>query len=155
MPRRPPLAVPQGRSPPGEAPWREERRPRTGIVLTSPLELLANLAALTPRPAVNLLLYHGLLAPHARGRDQVVRYGRPAPTAAVEEPPEPPPSPRRNWTWAALMRRAFALDVLACPRCGDRMRLIATIADPRAVRQLLAAGPPGEPCGPGPPAQAA
>jgi hypothetical protein len=28
-------------------------------------------------PAVNLLLYHGLLASHARWRSQVVRYGRP------------------------------------------------------------------------------
>jgi len=25
------------------------------------------------------------------------------------------------------MRRAFNLDVLACPRCGGRLRLIATI----------------------------
>jgi uncharacterized protein YbaR (Trm112 family) len=32
------------------------------------------------------------------------------------------------------MRRAFALDVLACPRCGGRMRVIATIADPAAIR---------------------
>jgi hypothetical protein len=50
------------------------------------------------------------------------------------------------------MRRAIALDVLACPRCGGRMRLIATIEDPLAVRQILAARPPGEPPGPGPPA---
>jgi len=32
-----------------------------------PLEFLARLAALTPRPEINLLLYHGVLAPHARG----------------------------------------------------------------------------------------
>ena len=36
------------------------------------------------------------------------------------------------------MRRAFQLDVLACPRCGGRMRLIATIEDPRVIRQILA-----------------
>ncbi|MBI4609726.1 MAG: hypothetical protein HY726_12040 [Candidatus Rokubacteria bacterium] len=35
------------------------------------------------------------------------------------------------------MRRAFELDVLACPRCGSRMRLIATIEDPRVIRQIL------------------
>ena len=30
-----------------------------------------------------------------------------------------------------LMRRAFELDVLACSRCGSRMRLIVTTDDPR------------------------
>jgi uncharacterized protein YbaR (Trm112 family) len=28
------------------------------------------------------------------------------------------------------MRRAFDIDVLACPRCGGRLRLIATVEDP-------------------------
>jgi hypothetical protein len=31
------------------------------------------------------------------------------------------------------MRRAFDVDVLACPRCGGRMRLIATIDDPQVT----------------------
>ncbi len=48
------------------------------------------------------------------------------------------PSRPRYWAWADLMRRAFDLDVLACPRCGGRMRLIATIEDPRVIRQILA-----------------
>jgi hypothetical protein len=49
------------------------------------------------------------------------------------------------------MRRAFALDVLACPRCGGRLRVMATVADPVAVRQILAAQCPADPRGPGPP----
>ena len=32
----------------------------------------------------------------------------------------------------------FALDVLACPRCGGRRRLIAPVHDPGVVRALLA-----------------
>jgi hypothetical protein len=132
--------------------WRDGT---THLVL-EPLELLARLAALTPRPEVNLLLYHGLLAPHARGRHQVVRYGRLAPDAAAgaDTSAAPPPPAPRNWPWAALMRRAFALDVLACPRCGGRLRVIATVADPAAIRQILAARQPREARGPGPPAPA-
>ncbi len=42
------------------------------------------------------------------------------------------------WTWAALMRRVFDLDVLACPRCGGRLRLIATVEDPAVVGKILA-----------------
>ena len=36
------------------------------------------------------------------------------------------------------MRRAFDIDVLACPRCGGRMRLVATIEEPRIIREILA-----------------
>ncbi|HLF48251.1 MAG TPA: hypothetical protein VJA45_02660 [Methylomirabilota bacterium] len=36
------------------------------------------------------------------------------------------------------MDRAFAIDVLAGPRCGGRMRLIATIHDPGVIRRILA-----------------
>ena len=32
----------------------------------------------------------------------------------------------------------FDLDVLACPRCGGRMRLLATIEDPQVIRTILA-----------------
>jgi hypothetical protein len=35
------------------------------------------------------------------------------------------------------MQRAFEVDVLACPRCGGRLRLIATVEDPREIRSVL------------------
>jgi uncharacterized protein YbaR (Trm112 family) len=35
------------------------------------------------------------------------------------------------------MRRAFVIDVLACPRCGGRLRLLGTIEDPAAIRAIL------------------
>ena len=98
----------------------------------------------------------GVLAPHARWRPQVVGYGRAAPEAAAVDPAEArrvPSPPPRNWTWAALMRRAFAIDVLACPRCGGRLHVIATVEDLVAVRQILAARRPAETLGPGPPAR--
>jgi hypothetical protein len=47
------------------------------------------------------------------------------------------------------MRQAFAADVLACPRCGGRMVVLATIDDPRVVTRIPThLGPPldaGEP----------
>jgi hypothetical protein len=95
-----------------------------------------------------------VLAPRARWRPQVVGYGRVAPEAAVLGPAETrriSPPPPRNWTWAALMRRAFAIDVLACPNCGGRLRVIATVEDVLAVRHILAAQRWAQPLGPGPP----
>ena len=56
------------------------------------------------------------------------------------------------------MRRVLALDVLACPRCGGRLRVIATVQDPAVVRTILAhLGLSGgaDPPGPAPPAPAA
>ena len=35
------------------------------------------------------------------------------------------------------MRRAFGFDVLACPRCGRGMRLIALIEQPEVIRRIL------------------
>ena len=35
------------------------------------------------------------------------------------------------------MRRAFEADVLACPRCGGRMIVLATIDDPAVIARIL------------------
>jgi len=50
---------------------------------TATAELLETPAAITPRPAITLVRYHGVLAPPARGRSQVVRDGRAAPDATA------------------------------------------------------------------------
>ena len=39
--------------------------------------------------------------------------------------------------WAELMQRTFGFDVLACPRCGGRMRLIALIEQEAVVHRIL------------------
>jgi len=48
----------------------------TTHLLFEPVEFLEKLAALTPRPEINLVLYHGVLAPHAQWRAEVVAYRR-------------------------------------------------------------------------------
>jgi hypothetical protein len=35
------------------------------------------------------------------------------------------------------MRRAFDCDVLRCPQCPGRLRFIATIESPEAIRRIL------------------
>jgi len=133
----------------------------TRELVFEPLEFLERLAAMTPRPEKNLLICHGLLAARARSRDRVVAYGRvrPGPTASAGSPAAGPDStrekgPLRAWSWAALMHRAFPVDVLACPHCGSRLRLIATLHDPAVIRKILAhvgRSPSGLSPGPAPP----
>ena len=47
----------------------------------------------------------------------------------------------RYWAWAPLMQRAFDVDVLACPRCRGRLRLVATVDDPHVIHEILAPHP--------------
>jgi hypothetical protein len=52
------------------------------------------------------------------------------------------------------MRRGFGIDGLACPRCGGRLRRIATVEDPAVVGTILAhlgLLHPGDSPGPAPP----
>ena len=51
-------------------------------------------------------------------------------------PDEPALRPRRL-AWAELLRRVFAVDVLECPRCGGRMRLLAVIQPPDVAQAIL------------------
>ncbi len=136
----------------------------TRELVFEPLEFLERLAAMTPRPETNLLICHGVLASRARWRGRVAAYGRvaPDPTSASGSAAALAPAPdeareqskARSWSWAALMHRAFAIDVLACPRCGGRMHLIATIHDPAVIREILARlglSQSGQSPGPAPP----
>ena len=56
-----------------KTPWRDG----TSHIALQPRELLEKLAALIPRPYVNLIVYHGVLAPNAKWRREVVDFGRP------------------------------------------------------------------------------
>jgi hypothetical protein len=50
---------------------------------------------------------------------------------------EPAAAVERRLTWAALLRRVFAIDVLECARCGGRMRLLCFISDPDVASAIL------------------
>ena len=112
----------------------------TTQLLLSPLELIEKLATLVPPPRLNLLRHHGLLAPNARHRSQV-----------VPAPPSPPVSPTPGVSlaastgppriaWAALLARVFALDMTRCPACGEQLRLIAALTDLASIRRYLHGG---------------
>jgi len=105
----------------------------------TPTALLERLAVLVPRPRVNLVLYHGVLAPRAAWRAEVVP--RHAGMMSAADAPLPAaasvaPTPS-NLSWAALMQRAFAIDVLACPRCSGRLHMVALIEDAAVARRIL------------------
>jgi hypothetical protein len=110
-----------------------------------PVALLERLAVLIPRPRINLVLYYGILAPRAPWRPAVVASAgsesseTPAGGCVVaDEGNESAGRQRhRGYLWAELMRRTFGMDVLDCPRCGGRLRLLALIEHARVVERIL------------------
>jgi hypothetical protein len=126
------------------APWRDG----TTDFVFDPVDFLGRLAVLVPRPRVNLILCYGMLGARAGRRTEAVRR-----VSAETSPPEPAgavdrvaadtdgevthPAEGRGWRWAALMRRTFGFDGLACPRCGGRLRLIALIEDAAVIGRIL------------------
>ena len=136
----------------------------TTHVILEPLELMEKLVAIVPAPKAHLLRYSGILAPAAKWRASIVPAGTGAESSPhaddlqlVPETPhgatnpasetatslEPAASPSQdsrhdpNYAWAELMKRVWALDVLECPRCIGRMRVLAAIHHPDATRKIL------------------
>ncbi|HJN73793.1 MAG TPA: transposase [Myxococcota bacterium] len=117
---------------------RHEWRDGTTTVVLEPLDFIARLAALIPPPRCNLVRHHGVFAPAARLHRKLVR---PAPpliaSARGHTRPDPRAPLRRRLLWAELMQRTYGTDVLECPACGGRRRLIALIDDPLVIRAIL------------------
>ena len=104
----------------------------------SPLEFLQRLAALVPRPRLHLIRFHGVLAPHATLRTQIVP-GKPdqVPTPS-EDHDASHRSTQARLSWAQLLKRVFEIDMAHCPQCGGPLTLIAAIEDPTVIVKILA-----------------
>ena len=112
----------------------------THLVL-SPHELLEKLAALVPPPRLNLIRYHGVLAPSARDRDQIVPGADDKPETRGESDRQPSP---HRLSWCQLLARVFSIDVSECPDCGGRMRIVAALTEPACrVKQWRLGRRPG------------
>lgn len=152
---RPPVATERlSVLPDGRLLYRLKRRWRDGTshVIFEPLELVEKLAALVPPPRFNLIRYHGVLAPGSSLRSLVVpesghaseAEGHPGCPARGQVPAIDSGdtegrrgSRPRNYAWADLLKRVFEVDVLECPRCGGRMRILCAIHPPAAIRRIL------------------
>ncbi|GMW08072.1 MAG: hypothetical protein AMXMBFR8_28680 [Nevskiales bacterium] len=110
-------------------------RDGTTHVIFEPLDFIARLAALVPKPRVHLTRYHGVLAPHSSLRAQVTPAGRGKHTAPTERSPA---ERHRAMSWAKRLKRVFRIDIEPCERCGGKVKIIASIED--AARSACGAG---------------
>ena len=120
----------------------------TTLSLT-PLEFLERLALLIAPPRIHRHRYHGVLAPNANLRYQVIALGREQDSveesisgqldtqSAVGSSGGATPGRRTSSRWDALIARIYDVLPLVCPSCGASMRIIAFITDPVPVRSIL------------------
>ena len=116
-----------------ESPWRDG----TPHIVMSPLQFMQRLRALVPRQRLHLIRFHGVLAPHAKLRAQIV--------AACVNTAEPcdhhaqdiPTSAPARMSWACLLKRVFDIAIERCVHCGARLKMIAAIVDPRVIEKIL------------------
>jgi hypothetical protein len=86
--------------------------------------------------------YAGVLAPASSWRARVAppKDATLEPTAANENENDDDKPRRRGYRpWAELLKRTFAVDVLACPKCSGRMTLLAFVTEPKSIHRLLTA----------------
>ena len=115
-------------------PWRDGTR----AFVFDPLTFLERLVALVPHPREHQWTYFGVLAPASPLRDAVVpRRTVPSPGPGIGEPEADPCANAQRQSWAELLQRTFAVDVLRCPTCGGRRHRVATLTDPLVARRIL------------------
>jgi len=108
----------------------------TVAVDMDPLSLLTRLATSVPPPRFHTVRYAGVLAAASCWRP-LITPDPPEGPAASDEPGRKGPGGGYR-PWAELLARTFAVDVLVCPSCHGRMRLLAVIKEPANVARYLA-----------------
>lgn len=83
--------------------YRHPFRDGSTHVVLEPLDFMARLPALVPRPRLNLTRFHGVFAPHFRHRHKIVPQ---RPRGGVDED-----KPRAPMSWAQRLKRVFAIDI--------------------------------------------
>jgi hypothetical protein len=81
-------------------------------VVLEPLDFMARLAALVPRPRLNLTRFHGIFAPNFKHRHKIVPRHR---QRRVDQD-----KPLAPMNWAQRLKRVFDIDIESCPDCGGK-----------------------------------
>lgn len=115
-------------------------RDGTTHVVYEPLDFMAKLVALVPKPRVNLTRYHDVFTPNSQHRALVTpaRRGRHKKTNGPHTPTEQPSIEcRAAMTWAQRLKRIFNIDIETCPKCAGTVKVIACIKDPVVIKKIL------------------
>ena len=103
-------------------------RDGTTHIIFEPLDFISKLAALVPKPRVNLTRFHGVFAPNSKHRALITpgRRGKGRKIRASGDTQDKSPEERRvSMNWAQRLKRVFNMDVEICDQCGGAARVIS------------------------------
>ena len=109
----------------------------TTHVIFEPLDFIAKLAALVPKPRVNLTRFHGVFAPNSKHRVEVTPAKRGKGRTRQENEDKTPEQRHQSMTWAQRLKRVFNIDVSICPQCGGEAKVITCIEDQAIIDKIL------------------
>jgi hypothetical protein len=113
-------------------------RDGTTHVIFEPLDFIARLAALVPKPRVNLTRFHGVFAPNSRHRVTITPALRNKAKKALPTGQEKTRAQKhQSMTWAQRLKRVFNIDIETCEQCGGAVKVIASIEDPLVIQKIL------------------
>jgi len=111
----------------------------TTQVAFDPVDFIARLSALVPKPRINLTRYHGVLAPNHRWRGRVTPAKRGKGAKRIANTDVRSPAERHvAMSWAQRLKRVFNIDVEVCGHCGGSVKVIACIEDQDVINRILA-----------------
>jgi hypothetical protein len=115
-------------------------RDGTTHVLFEPMDFIARLAALVPRPRVNLTRYHGVFAPNSPHRARITpakrgKRNRAKPSNETDD--RTTAEGHAAMTWAQRLKRVFNIDIETCHHCGGAVKIIACIEDHAVIKKIL------------------
>ncbi len=122
-------------------PYKRPYRDGTTHVIFEPLDFMARLAALVPRPGVNLTRFHGVFAPNSKHRALITptKLGK---GNNREENCKTGDCESANhhtaMTWTQRLKRVFNIEITTCDTCGGTVKVIASIEEPAVIKQILA-----------------
>jgi len=112
----------------------------TTHVIFEPIDCMARLAALVPKPRVNLTRFHGVFAPNSKHRIHVTpaKRGRGRKKPEQQSWDEKTPIERHAaMTWMQRLKRVFNIDIENCEKCQGPVKIIACVEDPAVIAKIL------------------
>jgi hypothetical protein len=109
-------------------------RDGTTHVMFEPMDFIARLVALVPKPRVHLTRYHGVFAPANALRDRVVPGSG---TVGKSSADKTKAERHHTMTWAKRLKRVFTIDIERCWHRGGTLEVIASIEEPEVIERIL------------------
>jgi hypothetical protein len=118
---------------------------RRSHAIFEPLDFIARLAALVPKPRVSLTRFHGVFAPNSRHRVTITPSLRNKAKQALPTGQEKTRAQKhQSMTWAQRLQRVFGIEIETCEQCGGAVKVIASAStnrqDSRFAQRMLPVG---------------